>query len=1029
MKPLRLRLSAFGAYAGTQWIDFAELGNQSLFLIHGPTGAGKTTLLDAMCFALYGETSGDERKADHIRSDHALPATATEVTFDFALGQDQYRIWRRPKQELPSQRGYGTAAEGERKATLWLRTGCCDVRDRGRVLADHWSAVDAKIRDLFGFDSQQFRQVIMLPQDKFQSLLKASSADREQIFQTLFQTEFYGKVEEALKDAEKTLGEQLKTLKTTQTAILQQAGVASSAELAARFSAHLHALDDKQAERKLLQDRHDAAQTALHQAELIEQHFVEWEEACQAWQAQWQRQPQVEQDRLTLEAARRALILAEVEQALTDRQHEAQALERQCNQVKDECQAMTLTSDAARTRLAEQIAQSAELDAARTQTAQLETLLTRVQALDNALRELGSARATAAKTNAEAQAASRRQLENRDRIDALDQQIAAANEKASQAAEYRLREQELAQEYNTRTQLDGLRPKRMTAEADLATLNSKFEAVLQKLSQARQIDAHLHQTWQAAQASVMARQLLPGKPCPVCGSLHHPTRAYADTEAPSDAELEGSTQRVKLLEDQLTGFQTNLSLSKAQLADIKARMEILATQLGASHAHRSTHQLRRVLNQVSQLRQEAEAEMATLTTLSAERGQALASAAGLAAACTAANQAASEAAEKATIAQTQASERSEGLPSNLQNADAVMRAIQIAKLHVQHLEQSYSDAAAHAQVAQTALERSKAKWQQLQAQTTTAQSAFTAQTQVFHQRLEENGFASLADYQHARLDVQAISTLEQNITRFDIAFHAADIRRKRAEAETMGQTRGDLPALQAVVTSFRHKLMNTAAEVGSLETQIAQMQQQSAALQRIEGQQVTKQQRHNVLTRLSHVASGKATGLSFQRFMLGALLDDVLIEASRRLQIMTNSRYFLRRRNKRVGNRTTGLDLEVIDTWTGETARPIETLSGGESFMASLALALGLADVVQAYSGGIRLDTIFIDEGFGSLDASTLDHALESLVNLNQGSRLVGIISHVESLTERIPCRLEVSATQHGSRARFVTQNASGSHT
>ncbi|MBM3300319.1 MAG: SMC family ATPase, partial [Deltaproteobacteria bacterium] len=176
-----------------------------------------------------------------------------------------------------------------------------------------------------------------------------------------------------------------------------------------------------------------------------------------------------------------------------------------------------------------------------------------------------------------------------------------------------------------------------------------------------------------------------------------------------------------------------------------------------------------------------------------------------------------------------------------------------------------------------------------------------------------------------------------------------------------------------------------------------------------------------VVGRISEVANGhNAQGITFQRFVLAALLDDVLIAATQRLQIMTHRRYSLQRRAERSDRRTAGgLDLEVLDSYTG-IARPVSTLSGGESFLASLSLALGLSDVVQAYSGGIYLDTIFVDEGFGSLDPEALDLAFRALVDLQRGGRLVGIISHVPDLRERIDARLEVMPSRDGSRARFT---------
>ena len=197
MKPIRLSITAFGAYAAKQVVDFTVLGERSFFLIHGATGAGKTTLLDAICFALYGETSGNERGADQMRSHHTPTGPLTEVTFDFALGAERYRITRQPKQMRPRARGTGLVEE-DHKATLWRRTGCSADSDEGEALAARWQAANDAIRMLFGFDSKQFRQVIMLPQDQFRQLLKASSLEREDLFQALFQTEVYSQIEAAV---------------------------------------------------------------------------------------------------------------------------------------------------------------------------------------------------------------------------------------------------------------------------------------------------------------------------------------------------------------------------------------------------------------------------------------------------------------------------------------------------------------------------------------------------------------------------------------------------------------------------------------------------------------------------------------------------------------------------------------------------------------------------------------------------------------------------------------------------------------
>ncbi len=198
MRPIRLELTAFGPYAGTQVLDFGLLGDRAFFLIHGPTGSGKTSVLDAMTFALYGDTSGQERVAADMRSDFAADDLVTEVTFDFSIGPERYRAWRRPKQLRPAKRGAGTVSvPGD--AGLWCRTGCATSSDEGRLLASGVRDVDAKVEELLHFRGDQFRQVVVLPQGRFREVLSAKVTDREAILKQLFRTERYADIESFLK--------------------------------------------------------------------------------------------------------------------------------------------------------------------------------------------------------------------------------------------------------------------------------------------------------------------------------------------------------------------------------------------------------------------------------------------------------------------------------------------------------------------------------------------------------------------------------------------------------------------------------------------------------------------------------------------------------------------------------------------------------------------------------------------------------------------------------------------------------------
>ena len=292
---------------------------------------------------------------------------------------------------------------------------------------------------------------------------------------------------------------------------------------------------------------------------------------------------------------------------------------------------------------------------------------------------------------------------------------------------------------------------------------------------------------------------------------------------------------------------------------------------------------------------------------------------------------------------------------------------------------------------------------------------------AFAGRLQGAGFANDAEFQAAKHSPAEIDHLEETIRRYDGDLRAARDRMERAQQAAKDLLAPDIEALDKAFQKAKADLEAGIKAEAALNEKLKQLNAWLESLRKTAHELESLEARYAVTGRIADVANGRNSfGITFQRFVLAALLDDVLIAASERLKLMSKGRFHLQRATIRGDRRAAaGLDLEVYDTYTG-TTRPVNTLSGGESFLASLALALGLADVVQAYAGGIRLDTIFVDEGFGSLDPEALELAIRALVDLQRGGRLVGIISHVPELKERIDVRLEVTSTNRGSVARFV---------
>ena len=314
-----------------------------------------------------------------------------------------------------------------------------------------------------------------------------------------------------------------------------------------------------------------------------------------------------------------------------------------------------------------------------------------------------------------------------------------------------------------------------------------------------------------------------------------------------------------------------------------------------------------------------------------------------------------------------------------------------------------------------------------QTATTEAEAATVARA-LAATRLEDAaraaGFPDLDAYRSALLDQEALDGLEASVKSERERRRSAEDHAERCRGEAAGIAPPDLATLLAAEAEAERALGEAREAIGARRREVQGLEALAAKLAEVAPKRADLERRYGVIGRLAQVANGTAGGykVTFQRFVLGALLDEVLDAASQRLKVMSQGRYLLRRLDPEVAGghrgRVAGLDLEVDDAWTGRT-RHVATLSGGEGFLAALALALGLADVVQARAGGRRLDTLFVDEGFGALDGDALDLAMRALTDLQRDGRLVGIVSHVPELRERIDVRLEVTKGERGSHARF----------
>ena len=1016
MKPLRLSMRAFGPYAGEQNLDFTVLGAATCFLIHGPTGAGKTSILDAICFALYGEASGGERDPKRLRSDHAETGTLTEVVFDFSLGAESYRVSRSPEQERPKARGAGTTTQ-QPKATLWRRTGAAP-EEEGEVLATQASRVTAEIERLLGFKSDQFTRVVMLPQGKFRKLLEADSRGREDILETLFQTEVYSRIEEALKERARQAKQALEAVESERVHFLQDAGVASEADLEPLRAERVAECARVESELEALRAARTAADAELTAAR-ARVALVEERLAAERQAADLERQtPEFDSKAARVERARAALPIAEADRVAGLRRQESVDAARAKSEREKALADAVVAQASTRAALEKEEARGPERQAAASAIASLSTLTAAVKSLDGAR---AKAAGFAARISAK-QVLFDKETEARARLEAELEALRATREQAALlAAQHDARAtivESVRRALRQASDVEQARKELAKAEAAVKSAGTVRKVAEKAVSSAEAALKKVHADWVAGQAGLLARALVDEAPCPVCGSVDHPKPARPKHRLTEFGEVEAAQSLLKVAQETLADARADESSSVAKVqglekaiaaltggdagaADTKKLKKSLKAAEEAARASEEAAEQTRVLGEKLATMRQGLAEQQELLKSAAEEVQTLQR---------------GEAAEAARVMELELQ-----VPEALRPPGAVEKAIEEARRRLDLLEAALTEARAKADEASRVHAAAAEALTAATEHATKAEERAAQAMETLTARIAAAGFDSEEAYREAKLEPPAISALAAEVDSFRAALGAAKERAARALQASPSTDVPDVAALDARVQALDADVEKKSQEQGESTERLRRLVAIVEALVALAVRHQRAQAEFGCVAHVSDIVNGQnAHGITLHRYVLGALLDDVLVAASQRLRSMTSGRFDLEREREREdARRAAGLDLVVLDSYTG-TSRPVNTLSGGEGFMASLALALGLADVVQSYAAGIRLETIFVDEGFGTLDEEAMDKALETLMKLGEGGRLVGIISHVPELRGRIDARLEVRPTEKGSVARFV---------
>ena len=1018
MKPLKLTLQAFGPFAKTEHIDFTVLGANPLFLINGPTGAGKSSILDAICFALYGQTTGAERDGAQMRCDNAVAELLTEVILDFSLGGKIYRIRRIPAQERPRTRGEGTTQQTP-EAQLWILDGSAE----GELLvAKKVNDATTKISELLGLNVEQFRQVIVLPQGKFRELLMANSKDREAIFSQLFQTHIYKRIEDLLKAQSAEIRRAVADNNQQIIGVLQTASVGSDTELDDEVLQLAPQLTHATTLKAQAQQAQTQATLAKQQAEALKQRFDELSKKELELEKKQALQPSMLNQQKVLDDAINA---DKIQPLYKNYLEKSAALNKLTQDIADSAKAIkiaTLEKTAAENLLNAAKQTALKITGLNKQQFQLNQFTAQVTQLESARTTLTSqqAKAKASQTKLDAELKKQTQLttqqtEKENLSTALTHELTTLSTQQIALADQRSK-------LEKRTALEQVRTQKIALEKNVASALKLFNTK-QSQCEASQLNARETEfAWHTGQAALLAAELKSGEPCLVCGSKDHPQPAHIkDTAAlVTQAHLDAARAAEE---------KARIALQKAEADLNKATIEVTTIQRQISELEESLNELaQQSLDAITQTVKTTETEVNRLLQIQKDQETLLLSitkikdnlatiTTNLSSLQTLAND------DKSALIQatTVVTQLENQIPEAYRDAKKLITELSAIEASIKQLNQAVTHTQEQFDIYSLKLEAKTARHTELLVQEIALILENTETTLSWNTALAHSCFADVKAFQTALLSETKQKTIKNIIETFNAELTGLQGAVKQLKADLETQTRPDLIKIEQT-------LIDTTGEFNLADKAWQQLEERNNLLTNIKAQLTqikTKtaelDAQYQIIGTLSDVANGTSgKRISLQRFVLSVLLDDVLIQASQRLNLMSKGRYRLLRKLDSIGGNTAaGLDLDVEDSYT-DKSRPVATLSGGESFMAALSLALGLSDVVQSYAGGIKLDTLFIDEGFGSLDPESLDLAIKTLIDLQATGRMIGIISHVSELKEQMALRIDVKSARDGSSITTV---------
>lgn len=1049
MKPIYLELSGFGAYADQQIIDFTELQDTSIFVIAGPTGAGKTTIFDAIAYALFGTASGSTRDGKSCRSDYADENTDTYVNLTFEIKGKQYKISRNPEYNRKKLKGEGLIKVKD-KVELILPDGTVLTKK---------NEVTEEIKNTLGIDKEQFKQIVMLPQGEFKKMLESSSEEKEKIFRKIFNTEHFNDIQEKLLEKSKKIYVDIQKM------IEQRLTYVKNIEY-----------DDNYNLQGIINNEFIDINQVVDKTKLfINEDIDKLNEIRDKQQQNKLKQSEVNGDKVKAE---------EINNTIKEKnkmEEEKRKLEEKLPDIKEKEKLLLMAEKANRVKVFDDVCKDKKDNSEREKT-ELNTVIENIKLIEVQLKKSEEAlkneetkesiRETLASNIVELKGYLERIVgyeKKRENLKLLNEQLKKVSnakeleEKSliliNEAIEELEKEIKVVQEAkiviaNKREEFLKLDKERISLESIIDKISKTIELenkheikgkeYLEKQAEAekeKNIYEKMEEIFKREQAGLLAMSLNIGEPCPVCGSKEHPHLATTVQEVPSEEEIKKQKLKAECLDKEKNSIYNEVEKLNTEVNSIKTQIEEVKSNLNDENSNEEYKEI--FSSEASKIREKL---MLTLeeTKLNCDKvkkeGMAL----------------------KNKI--TKEENLIKSLEKNKSDRDEKLKLIEklsqdyvsvfgkysSEEANIKTLERDIPEEIRSSNALNTkinnkeqefkllkeALQKAKDKKEKLSidyAAIVGSRKVKEDNIKIYEEQLNiakvalkqsiiDNDFVDYREYVSSFMEKQKMDSLNSEIRKF--SEDLASIRKlyenvcKRAE----GLEPRDIQILELKIQEFVKEEMELKQIESEFDKRISANRKSLTNIESINLKVKDKEEKYKVIAKVANMAYGRnANKISFERYVLAAYFDDVIRAANTRLDKLSDGRFELSRNEEILDGRKRkeGLEMNVYDYYTGKS-RPVGTLSGGESFKASLALALGLSDVIQSYAGGIEIKTMFIDEGFGSLDDYSLENAIECLLDLQSGGRLVGVISHVQALKDRVGARIEVTKSTKGSSLKLI---------